>query len=313
MERKEYTFKVIDEVSIAADVYYNISARPTGDTKLPIALHFHGGSFVVGSKNMLEESQTKKLLDLGFVVVSSNYRLCPTTTVYDGPVTDSLDAYRWVQDDLAALLKKDIGIEVDGAKVVVLGHSCGGTLALLTGGLPNPPLAIVDFYGMKYLQDSFYHEPLPAFSELPPPDKSLMDQVFKDTPPPTNGPTPVSANGIPNFGNPRVAWMLNTLAQGTHMKAVMGDNNYDRVDPSILFSTVASFPPTYIVHGTVDKIVDPKFSIQAHAQLKKRGFETVLDLVEGADHAFDASARPGDDNFDVVIKAFEFLKRHAQA
>ncbi|KAF2963901.1 hypothetical protein GQX73_g9663 [Xylaria multiplex] len=313
MERKEYTFKVVDGVSIAADVYYNISAGSTGGTKLPIALHFHGGSFVIGSKNMLEESQAKKLLDLGFIVVSSNYRLCPTTTVYDGPVTDSLDAYRWVQSDLAGLLKKDAGIEVDGTRVVVLGHSCGAALALLTGGLPNPPLAILDFYGMKYFQDSFYHEPLPVFSELPPFDKSLTDQVFKDIPPPTNGPSPIGMNGTPDFGNPRVAWMINALAQGTHMKAVIGDNNYDRVDPPFLFSTVASFPPTYIIHGTADKIVDSKFSIQAHAQLKERGFRTVLDLVEGVDHGFDAGARPGDANFDVIVKAFEFLKRHAQA
>lgn len=94
-------------------------------------MHFHGGNFTVGSKAMLPPYHRDRLLDLGFIVVSANYRLCPTITLYEGPVRDSLDAYEWARLVLPGLLKKE-GVNADGSRIVVLGHSCGGTLALLT-------------------------------------------------------------------------------------------------------------------------------------------------------------------------------------
>lgn len=96
------------------------------------ALYYHGGNFTVGSKELLSQNHVKKLLDLGFVVVSANYRLCPTISVFGGPVTDALDAYSWAQDELPRLLHTDSGVRVDGSKIVVFGHSAGGLLALLT-------------------------------------------------------------------------------------------------------------------------------------------------------------------------------------
>ncbi|KAH7014009.1 hypothetical protein B0J12DRAFT_747092 [Macrophomina phaseolina] len=111
MEKKEYTFKEISNTLIAADVYYT---KENAGSKSPIALHFHGGNFVVGSKALLGEQHVKKLLELGFIVVSANYRLCPTTTVYDGPVQDAFDAYNWARTTLPGLLKSDAGIEADG-------------------------------------------------------------------------------------------------------------------------------------------------------------------------------------------------------
>lgn len=96
------------------------------------ALYFHGGNFTVGSKELLSQNYAGKLLGLGFVVVSANYRLCPTISVFEGPVTDALDAYSWAKDALPGLLQKDAGVRVDGSKIVVLGHSAGGLLALLT-------------------------------------------------------------------------------------------------------------------------------------------------------------------------------------
>lgn len=102
------------------------------DTHLFAALYFHGGNFTVGSKELLSQNHVEKLIGLGFVVVSANYRLCPTISVFEGPVTDALDAYDWAQGVLPGLLHEDVGVRVDGAKIVVLGHSAGGLLALLT-------------------------------------------------------------------------------------------------------------------------------------------------------------------------------------
>ena len=81
---------------------------------------------------MLPRDQSEMLLDLGFVVVSANYRLAPTVTVFEGPVNDALDAYEWSRTKLPQLLLEDAHVKADGSRIVTLGHSCGGTLALLT-------------------------------------------------------------------------------------------------------------------------------------------------------------------------------------
>lgn len=103
---------------------------------------------------MLPPYHRDRLLDLGFIVVSANYRLCPTTTLYEGPVKDSLDAYGWVRLSLPGLLEKE-GVSVDGSRIVVLGHSCGGTLALLTvctAAKSNEPSSVVSKHELNMFE-----------------------------------------------------------------------------------------------------------------------------------------------------------------
>ncbi|KAF4995703.1 hypothetical protein FDECE_12732 [Fusarium decemcellulare] len=273
-----------------------------------IALHFHGGNFTVGSKELLVRHQAAKLVDLGFVVVSANYRLSPTITVYEGPVTDALDAYKWTQTMLPGLLSSDTGVSVDGSRIVTLGHSCGATLALLTASLPRPPLAILDIYGIKYLSDPAYHTPFPPLPGSPKLEEDFVGRIWKDIPPPTSAPPPMGPSG-PDFSNYRVAWMFEAMGKGTLLKTTVGDDNYDRVDPVSLFSK-GHFPPTYFIHGTEDRLVPARLSQRAHSELKSHGVETELALVEGGQHGLDEKAQPGDGVFDVLTKGFEFLKAH---
>jgi acetyl esterase/lipase len=95
---------------------------------------------------MLNKNYSNKLTELGFVVVAPNYRLAPTINAFDGPVTDVRDAYTWATSELPVLLEKDAGVHVDPERVVVFGHSCGGTLALLTVSI-LPSVAIIAFLG----------------------------------------------------------------------------------------------------------------------------------------------------------------------
>ena len=58
------------------------------------ALDFHGGGYVVvGSRAMLPAAHIEVLNEAGLVAVTSDYRLCPTISVVDGPVADSVAAY----------------------------------------------------------------------------------------------------------------------------------------------------------------------------------------------------------------------------
>jgi acetyl esterase/lipase len=161
---------------------------------------------------------------------------------------------------------------------------------------------------MKYLQDPLYNTPSPTLSKIPPFDKDFINRIYKDVPPPTSGPPSLRPQG-PDFNNPRIAWMFNAMKEGKHMQTVIADGNFDRVDPASLFSKV-KFPPTYFILGAADTLVNPKFSQYAHTELKAKGVETELVLVEGAGHGFDAKAKPGDETSTIINKGFEFLKAH---
>ncbi|KAJ4241699.1 hypothetical protein NW757_012039 [Fusarium falciforme] len=306
MERKEYIYKLIDSGEpLDATVWY----KPDGSNSAkPIAFYLHGGNFVVGNKDSLSAHYAEKLLDLGFgAVVSPNYRLSPTISTYDGAVSDSKDAYEWTQTKLPEQLASDGHVKLDADRIVALGHSAGGTLALLMATSPKPPRAILDLFGMKYFQDDFYQTPNPALNKIPAFEKAFLDQIYEDVPPPKASAPPMGPKG-PDFSRYRAAWLFDSVKHGTYMKAMVPDGQYDKVDPSAIFS--ASFPPTYIIHGGADTGVDPKFSQRAHAELKEKGVETELVVVEGAAHGFDHGAKPGDEKFEIVVKGFKFLRDH---
>lgn len=103
--------------------------------------------------------------------------------------------------------------------------------------------------------------------------------------------------------------MFNAIRAGNHLKTLVADGNFARVEPVSLFSD-ASSPPTYFVHGTEDTLVDAKVSKQAYDELRSHGVESELVLVEGAGHGFDAKLVPGDKTSAVIDKALDFLKSH---
>ena len=103
------------------------------------------------SRKAIRPLQTAFLLAHDVLPISIDYRLCPETNLIDGPITDVCDAYAWVQTKLQAVVKSR-GILVDEKRIVVIGWSTGGHLAMTTAwkskeaGL-KPPVAILSFYG----------------------------------------------------------------------------------------------------------------------------------------------------------------------
>lgn len=104
------------------------------------------------SRKAIRPFQTAFLLAHNVMPVSIDYRLCPEVNLIDGPITDVCDAYAWAQQGgLQAVLRRR-GISVDEKRIVVIGWSTGGHLAMTTAwkskeaGL-RPPVAILSFYG----------------------------------------------------------------------------------------------------------------------------------------------------------------------
>ena len=102
------------------------------------------------SRKAIRPAQTQHLLANGFLPVSIDYRLCPEVSLVDGPMTDVYDAYQWARTTLPRIVTR-YGLIVDSNKVVIVGWSTGGQLAMSIGwkakmtGIPLPT-AVLSFY-----------------------------------------------------------------------------------------------------------------------------------------------------------------------
>lgn len=172
--------------------------------------------------------------------------------------------------------------------------------------MANPPKAILDIFGYKYLADPELNQPLPGLKDIPMSEDDYVNQIWKEVPPPSSSPLPRTAEGL-NF-SVRNAWAFNVSKSGSWFKDIIKDGNYGRVEPAKAFSS--TFPPTFIVQGTGDNLNDAKFSKRAFDELKAKGVECELELVEGGDHGFDQKAKSGDESFEPARKGMEFLKAH---
>jgi hypothetical protein len=82
------------------------------------ALLLTRGGYVVFTRRDIHKKHIKMLPKRGSLPVSFDYRLCPDTTLAEGPIADSVDALRWVRDTLSSLRRwVDRGIKIDGSKV----------------------------------------------------------------------------------------------------------------------------------------------------------------------------------------------------
>jgi len=191
------------------------------------------------------------------------------------------------------------------------------------GGLQDPPRAILDMYGAKYLTNDFWYTPLPALAMLPPFEKAYLDQIWEE---PVIATTTTSLEKeasalastpktkglpVPDFSIPRNAWLFDSLKSGTHLKAIVKDDKFERTDPVRLFSS--SFPPTFFIHGTADTLILTEFSEKAHGELAKLGVDTGIALVEGQSHGFDAGISTEDVEWAKVRESLDFLIYHRKS
>ncbi|CAG7958524.1 unnamed protein product [Penicillium salamii] len=161
-----------NQTILCADIYY-----PKADDTpkhLPIALLIHGGGHVMLSRRVITQRHIQDLLDFGFLPVSIDYRLCPETSLVNGPMQDVCEALNWARNTLPDLPLVRSDIRPCGDRVVAVGWSTGGHLAMTLAwtakernGL-QPPNAILAFYCPTDYEDSFWSKPnFPFASESP--------------------------------------------------------------------------------------------------------------------------------------------------
>lgn len=84
----------------------------------PGYLYIHGGGFVLGSPEMMDQAIRALAADLGCVVVSVDYRLAPEAR-FPAAVEDCYAGLSWLHDNADAL-------GVDRARIAIGGESAGG-------------------------------------------------------------------------------------------------------------------------------------------------------------------------------------------
>ena len=224
----------------------------------PVIINIHGGGWNKGVK----ESQTgfNTFFKMGYAVANIEYRLSQQAT-----------APAAVEDTRCALIyliknAKELNIDVD--KIVIMGGSSGGHLALMGGLLANDHrfdsncpgvenvhvAAIIDKYGITDVWDWGYGKIL-------------------------------------------------TSKSATHwLGEKAGDESFAKTVSPITYVTKKS-PPVFIVHGNADPTVPYQHSVDLYKKLQDAGVKSEFITVEGGLHGkFDK-----DKNSEINKKIAAFL------
>lgn len=279
----------------------------------------HGGGHVMLSRKDVRPSGTAILLAAGFLPVSIDYRLCPETTLPAGPMTDARDALAWARNILPHLRLRRLDMRADGTRVVAVGWSTGGHLALTLGftapaaGIRAPD-ATLAFYCPSDYEDAFWRRPNAPFGQGGREQGSydLLEGV-RHRPIAAYNPPParralggwMSADDARSRIALHMNWtgrylrvLLNGLSPSTGGRRVVGTDPTDALpEPSVeavrAVSPLAQIRagryavPTFIVHGTRDDLVPWQQALRTYEALQERGVEAEIRILEGAAHLFD--------------------------
>jgi acetyl esterase/lipase len=112
----------------AMDLKLDIYAPKPGTSKRAATIHLHGGGFTGGSKDTLNE-RILPFAAHGYVAIAAQYRLLGQSP-WPGMLEDVKAAIRWTRANAARL-------DIDPARITLVGYSAGGFLALTAAGTQN--------------------------------------------------------------------------------------------------------------------------------------------------------------------------------
>jgi acetyl esterase/lipase len=233
---------------------------PNNGKPTPAIINIHGGGWNHGTK----ESQTgfNTFFKAGFAVANVEYRLTPQATA-PAAVEDARCA-------LLYLIKNAKALNIDVNKIVVMGGSAGGHLALMAGLLGNdhkfdtncPDVAnvkvaaIVDKYGITDVWDWGYG-------------------------------THITSKSATNW--------LGSKAKDQPFAASVSPMTY----------VTKNSPPTFIVHGDADPTVPYQQSVDLHKKMDEAGVVNEFITVPGGLHG----KFPPEENSKVNKAIITFLVR----
>ncbi|KAI0838314.1 BcPKS19, polyketide synthase [Hypoxylon sp. FL0890] len=331
-------YKKVEDREIHADIYY-----PDGveSSKLPVALMIHGGSHIIFSRKDVRPAQTHLLLEKGFLPVSLDHRLCPEVSLSEGPMVDVCDALDWARHTLPHLKSKPAGLQIDGERVVVVGWSSGGQLAMsLAWTAPQkglrPPEAILAFYCPTNYEDEWWRHPIQPIGAEDKGEEYEVLEAVQDEPITNYGLVgawePLSDPRILTDPRCRIVLHINWKAQT--LPVILGGlpsrsksaqhpdiKDWNALPQPSLDKIVAASPlaqvregnyrtPTFLIHGTADDLIPWQQSQGTYEAMVDRNIPAELVLVEGAPHICDLSSDPNSEGWKAAVRGYEFLSSY---
>ena len=241
-KRADIEFAKPHGVSLKLDAYLQKGPGPH-----PSIVYVHGGGFVSGDKTGMSKQYCNPLVEVGFSVVSVNYRLAPKHPFPAAPDD--------VQAGIAYIKKNAKSLRIDPNKLVLMGESAGGLLSAYAGANYRPGnkvAAVVPFYGEHDLMIRSTEEPC------------FMDGKA--------------------FPKPKGGCISGGLAAYLGFKEVTSENYKILKDASTVAHVHEDMPPYLLVHGTRDYGIPYEQSVQLQQVMQFAGAECDLIAIVGGGH-----------------------------
>jgi acetyl esterase/lipase len=243
-------FAVVGGQELHAEIWHAASPGPAEQSAglRPGVLYIHGGAFTHGSPG-LRPHLFGTLADAGFAVADIEYRLAPPPRWQDAPA-DALCALGWFQAEASTY-------GVDPARIVVMGDSAGGNLALIAAYGPGDLRA-----GLAPSCDMAVVPPAGVIAVYPTAD---LAATWAD---------------------------VRELADETPFPEIYAGGTPSQFPERYEAASVARFmrpdlPPTFLITGTNDQLVRVERIRDLAAVLRGAGSAVELVEVPFADHGFD--------------------------
>jgi acetyl esterase/lipase len=247
-----------DGVTLSLDIFVPKDA----DSPRPLMLFIHGGGWSHGKKEDYFYYNIE-FARLGYVTASVQYRLTPEH-VFPANVQD-------VKCAIVFLREHASGYRIDPSKVIAIGGSAGGHLALMAGYVQDPGLGCPD-------------------------GKSDADTSVQAV---------VNIYGVVDCTTP-VAIQAHQVIDYIGAPYNEARKAYEAASP--IHHLDPNDPPTLTFHGTIDELVPIGQADKLHAKLDELGIDNYYDRIEGWPHSMDV-AKPINDRCRYIIE--RFLEKYA--
>ncbi|KAJ5990092.1 hypothetical protein N7522_010299 [Penicillium canescens] len=286
LETSTHVYKTADGLSLEIDIF----KPPTAQKDSIVLLHFHGGFLVVDWRktNIPSPLAHQRLSPQRMDIRNSILQALPEARGLD-ILQDTLDAVHWVNQNISS-------------KIIIAGSSAGGYLALTTAAHPScpRPVALLAIYGMlDPASKRHIHPGQPLMGPVDDEDKSLSEidsamqsgRVLDGYPFPAKPPTDQRIRWIRTMHQAaRYADVLTQcpgLAQRITIEGTSAIPEEYRILFPASFGLTPSFPPTVLLHGDRDDLVEFDQSSMVAEKLRVLGVDTYFENAVGQGHGFE--------------------------
>lgn len=279
------------DIGEASPLLCDLWMPPSGVLRSRLGVIFlHGGLWQAVDKDFLTRPLFQRLVNQGHVVMDVAYSLAPAANL-TRMLEDVKHSIAWMKANAARL-------ELNPERVVVMGASGGAHLALLAAYTPNLPVfqpegvkadtsvrGVISTFGITDMA-AFFRE----YGETNPQQPEYSSQITTDMLPRLHDKTWMDRLMTRSRAFP--AYRYSNMPGGALLLVnLLGDTLDENPEAYRLYSPIthvgAHCPPTLLITGDNDFVVDASQSRRLHAALQKAKIPVVYVEFPDSVHAFD--------------------------